>query len=239
MLGLTKCLTKVFISKAKKIIAVAMMMNDYVGILVGLGITIIVQSSSVTTTALTPLAAIGVLPLCKMYPMTLGANIGTTTTALLASLVDLKKTGVQIALVHFFFNIFGIAVFFPAPFMRRIPLLGAKTLGLYSCQYRFTPLIYICVCFLAVPALAFGIMETYSASIAGGVVLTLVVVAALAALAVWWNIGIPAGNAACYRLMSKADRERFERELLEDNARISGISPEEYILKTTPTWSGK
>merc|ERR550537_997107 len=100
-------------SKAKRIITMAMSMNDYFGILVGLGITIVVQSSSVTTSALTPLAAIGVLPLCKMFPMTLGANIGTTTTALLASLVDLKKAGVQIALCHFFFNCVGISIWFP------------------------------------------------------------------------------------------------------------------------------
>lgn len=239
MLGLTKCLTKIFISKAKKIIAAALLMNDYIGILVGLGITIIVQSSSVTTTALTPLAGIGVLPLSKMYPMTLGANIGTTTTALLASLVDLKKVGVQIALCHFFFNIFGIMLYFPVPVLRKIPLLGAKTLGLYSCKYKFAPLIYIATCFLVVPAVAFGIMEVFKASVGGGVVLVLLFLAVLAAWIVWWNFGIPLGNAGCYRLMSKEDRVKFDRELLEDNARIAGLTPEEFVAKTTPTWSGR
>jgi sodium-dependent phosphate cotransporter len=239
MLGLTKCLTKIFISKAKKIIAAALLMNDYIGILVGLGITIIVQSSSVTTTALTPLAAIGVLPLSKMYPMTLGANIGTTTTALLASLVDLKKVGVQIALCHFFFNIFGIMLYFPAPALRRIPVAGAKILGLYSCQYRVTPLVYICLCFLILPAIAFGIMEVFAASVGGGIVVALAFLAALAVFIVWWNFGIPLGNAGCYRLMSKEAREKFERELLEDNARIAGLTPEEFTAKTTPTWSGR
>jgi sodium-dependent phosphate cotransporter len=238
MLGLTKCLTKIFMSKAKKIIALAMMMNDYIGILVGLGITIIVQSSSVTTTALTPLAAIGVLPLNKMYPMTLGANIGTTTTALLASLVSLKKQGVQIALCHFFFNIFGIMLYFPAPFMRSIPIRGAKTLGTYTCLYKWAPLAYICLCFLVIPAVSFGVVETYNANIAGGVVLTLFVLGGVAALVVAWNIGIPVGNALCYRVMSKEDREKFDRELLEDNARIGGITPEEYKLKDTLKWSG-
>merc|ERR1719453_593421 len=139
-MGLVRLLQLLLLKKAKKVIAKAVHMNDYIGILVGLGITIIVQSSSVTTTALTPLAAIGVLPLNKMFPMTLGANIGTTTTALLASLVSLKKRGVQIALCHFFFNIFGIMLYFPAPFLRRIPILGAQTLGLYSCLYKWAPL---------------------------------------------------------------------------------------------------
>jgi len=238
MLGLTKCLTKIFMSRAKKIIQLAMGMNDYFGILVGLGITIIVQSSSVTTTALTPLAAIGVLPLNKMYPMTLGANIGTTTTALLASLVSLKKRGVQIALCHFFFNIFGIMLYFPAPFMRRIPVLGAQTLGTYTCLYKWAPLAYICLCFLIIPAVSFGVVETYNASIAGGVVLTLFVLVAVAVFVVAWNIGIPAGNALCYKVMSKENRERFNQELLEDNARIGGITVEEYKLKATPKWNG-
>ena len=64
-------------------------MNDYLAILVGLGITIIVQSSSVTTSALTPLVGIGVLPVHKM-PMTLGANIGTTFTSMFAALAVMK-----------------------------------------------------------------------------------------------------------------------------------------------------
>ena len=65
-------------------------MNDYLAILVGLGITIIVQSSSVTTSALTPLVGIGVLPVAKMLPMTLGANIGTTFTSMFAALAVMK-----------------------------------------------------------------------------------------------------------------------------------------------------
>merc|ERR1712187_395915 len=64
----------------------------------------------------------GVLPLKKMLPLTLGANIGTTCTALIAACVDLKFNGVQIALAHLLFNILGILVWFPVPYTRRIPL---------------------------------------------------------------------------------------------------------------------
>ena len=71
--------------QAKKVIMKGTKMNDYLAILVGLGITIIVQSSSVTTSALTPLVGIGVLPVYKMLPMTLGANIGTTFTSISCS----------------------------------------------------------------------------------------------------------------------------------------------------------
>merc|ERR1719195_709727 len=122
MLSLTWLLEKIFLSKAKRLIEYSLKLNDYLAILIGVGITIIVQSSSVTTSALTPLCGLGVLPLAKMLPMTLGANIGTTCTALIASLVSLKFGAVQIALCHLLINITGILIWFPAPFMRRFPI---------------------------------------------------------------------------------------------------------------------
>merc|ERR1711972_1144605 len=111
-----------FMGNAKKLIRYSLKLNDYIAILIGVGITIVVQSSSVTTSALTPLCGMGVLPLKKMLPLTLGANIGTTCTALIASLVSLKFGAVQIALVHLFFNITGILIWFPVPIMRNVPL---------------------------------------------------------------------------------------------------------------------
>merc|ERR1719399_2335377 len=106
-------------TKANKIIRWSLQLNDYLAILIGVGITIIVQSSSVTTSALTPLCGLGVLPLVKMLPLTLGANIGTTCTALIASLVNPKFAAVQIALCHLFFNIIGITIWFPVAAMRK------------------------------------------------------------------------------------------------------------------------
>merc|ERR1719405_417236 len=88
----------------------------------GMTMTIMVQSSSITTSALTPLVALGIISVEDMLPLTLGANIGTTCTAFLASIVTEKKNAIQIALCHLFFNIFGILIWFPVPFMRRAPL---------------------------------------------------------------------------------------------------------------------
>merc|ERR1712117_210766 len=130
--GLCKSLQMIFLGNAKKVLHYATKVNGYLAIGIGIGITIIVQSSSVTTSALTPLCGLGVLPLAKMLPMTLGANIGTTCTALIASLVSLKFGAVQIALCHLFFNIIGILIWFPIPPMRQIPLEAAKLLGLYA-----------------------------------------------------------------------------------------------------------
>merc|ERR1711981_379420 len=138
----------VFMTKANSLIRYSLKLNDYLAILIGLGITILVQSSSVVTSALTPLCAIGVLPLVKMLPLTLGANIGTTCTALIASLVSLKFGAVQIALCHLWFNITGILIWFPIPFMRKIPLRAASLLGLYASFYRLTPIVYILVMFI-------------------------------------------------------------------------------------------
>merc|ERR1740121_1638797 len=143
MIGLTKTLQIIFMTKAQTMIRYSLKLNDYLAMGIGILITIIVQSSSVTTSALTPLAGLGVLPLAKMLPLTLGANIGTTCTALIASLVSLKFGSVQIALCHLWFNIIGILIWFPVPLMRRVPIAAAETLGLYASFYRFTPIGYI------------------------------------------------------------------------------------------------
>ncbi|KAF4788272.1 Sodium-dependent phosphate transport protein 2B [Turdus rufiventris] len=64
----------------------------YLAMLAGAGMTFIVQSSSVFTSAITPLVGIGVISIERSYPLTLGANIGTTTTAILAALASPGST---------------------------------------------------------------------------------------------------------------------------------------------------
>merc|ERR1712151_46439 len=120
---------------------------------IGAVLTMMVQSSSVTTSSLTPLVGIGLLPLRQMYPLTLGANIGTTVTGLLAAGVSESPQALQVALAHLFFNITGIIIWYPVPFMRRIPLAGARTLGKATRLWKGFPLVYIFVTFLVVPAL--------------------------------------------------------------------------------------
>lgn len=65
-------------------------LTGYVAILVGAGFTMLVQSSSVFTSSLTPLVGLGIIELERMYPLTLGANIGTTITGILAALASSK-----------------------------------------------------------------------------------------------------------------------------------------------------
>ena len=90
--------------------------------MVGILMTIAVQSSSITTSILVPLVAAGVLTLRNAFPVTLGANIGTTVTALLASIAADSNDALVIALAHVTFNVLGILIIYPWPRLRAIPL---------------------------------------------------------------------------------------------------------------------
>jgi len=116
----------------------------------GIVLTIMVQSSSITTSLVVPLAGAGVLTLKKIFPFTLGANIGTTVTALLAAL-----TGTVAALVaaisHLLFNIFGIAIIYGIPQLRAIPLFLAEKISELAVKNKFIPLVYLLIVFGAIP----------------------------------------------------------------------------------------
>merc|ERR1711953_1063817 len=176
----------------------------------------------------------------KMLPMTLGANIGTTMTAMIAALVDLKFNTLHIAFVHLFFNIIGILIFFPVPYTRRIPLEAAKLLGLYASYYRYVPLLYIAVAFLGVPAIFLAVALSFRAHIVVGLLLVVVVLSALAAFEFWWWKGFGSAGPGCYKALSKEDREKGEEELVKANAHMMGITPEEYRATANElTWSGQ
>ncbi|XP_018611884.2 sodium-dependent phosphate transport protein 2A [Scleropages formosus] len=133
--------------------------TGYLAMLVGAGMTFVVQSSSVFTSALTPLIGIGVISIERAYPLTLGSNIGTTTTAILAALAspgDKLASAFQIALCHFFFNIIGILLWYPVPAMR-LPIRMAQTLGERTAKYRWFAVLYLVLCFLLLPSLVFGL----------------------------------------------------------------------------------
>ncbi|XP_027999410.2 sodium-dependent phosphate transport protein 2B isoform X1 [Eptesicus fuscus] len=134
-------------------------LTGYLAILVGAGMTFIVQSSSVFTSTLTPLIGVGVISIERAYPLTLGANIGTTTTAIMAALASPGKTlksSLQIALCHFFFNITGILLWYPIPFTR-LPIRLAKGLGNISAKYRWFAVFYLVILFFLVPLSVFGL----------------------------------------------------------------------------------
>ncbi|CAG0898971.1 unnamed protein product [Cyprideis torosa] len=133
--------------------------SGYVAIAVGAIMTFLVQSSSVFTSALTPLVGIGVIEVDRVYPLTLGSNVGTTSTAILAALTaegdDLRRS-LQAALCHLFFNISGILLFYVVPAMRW-PLPLCKTLGNTVAAYRWFAFVYVLGVFFVIPALLIGL----------------------------------------------------------------------------------
>ena len=119
-------------------------------ILFGIVLTIMVQSSSITTSTIVPLAGAGIVTLRQLYPFTLGANIGTTVTALLASLT-LDITAMVAAFAHLFFNIFGIIIIYLNPLLRDIPIKLAEWMSDVSIRNKFIPIIYLMTFFFALP----------------------------------------------------------------------------------------
>ena len=86
--------------------------NRFLGVLAGLGMTAIVQSSSATTGILVALATTGSIDMNVALPIILGCNIGTCVTALLAS-AGANRTAKKAALIHLFFNVIGVVIFIP------------------------------------------------------------------------------------------------------------------------------
>jgi len=152
---------------SNRVIYKATNINPYLAILLGVGVTLLVQSSSITTSALTPLVGMDVIRLEQMLPLTLGANIGTTFTGLMASLVSDKVESLQVAICHLFFNITGILIWFPIPFMRQVPLGAARRLGKATRIWRGIPIVYILTVFFAIPALLLGLSTLFEQDSAG------------------------------------------------------------------------
>jgi len=116
----------------------------------GLILTFMVQSSSITTSLIVPLAGSGVLTLIQIFPYTLGANIGTTATAIIAALT-LNATALVAAFAHLLFNILGIMLIYPIPQIRKIPIFLAERLSEYSIKNRFVPIYYLLTIFIIIP----------------------------------------------------------------------------------------
>ncbi|MCA9564430.1 MAG: Na/Pi symporter, partial [Myxococcales bacterium] len=120
-------------------------------LLVGIVLTVAVQSSSVTTSLAIPMIGAGIVTIRQVYPYMLGANIGTTVTAVLAAFVtENPELAVTIAFCHLLFNVFATAVFLP---LGRIPIGLATLFGRMCAKHRWAGIVYIVVFFFALPSL--------------------------------------------------------------------------------------
>ncbi|WP_421218282.1 Na/Pi cotransporter family protein [Aeromonas jandaei] len=153
---LGKVLQKVLVGRAKEVLHKALGRGPLSGITSGALVTIMVQSSSTTTSLMIPLAGGGVFNTRQLYPFTLGANIGTTITALLAA-TAISGAGAQlaltIALVHVLFNVFAVALIYGLPFLRDLPVRAAEGLARIGSENKLLALGYVAGLFFALPAL--------------------------------------------------------------------------------------
>ena len=90
----------------------------------------------------------------------IGANIGTTITALLAATAVSGAVAVyalQIALVHVCFNVFAVLLIFGIPFLRNLPLRGAEWLASLATERKLFAALWVLGVFLVLPMLLIGI----------------------------------------------------------------------------------
>jgi sodium-dependent phosphate cotransporter len=120
------------------------------GFAVGAILTAVVQSSSVTTSLAVPLIGAGILTMQQIFPYVLGANLGTTITAMLASLALGNKLAITVAFAHLWFNIWGTIIWYP---LKKVPIAMSRKMAEVCTKSRKLALIYIAVMFYIVPGL--------------------------------------------------------------------------------------
>jgi solute carrier family 34 (sodium-dependent phosphate cotransporter) len=155
LVGIVRVMRSAMRSKVEALVSKALARNSVIAIAVGIVATVMVQSSSITTSLLVPLAGAGVLKLRQAFPVTLGANIGTTVTALLAAMAATgvnAAAGLTIALVHLLFNLSGTLLVYPVPRIRQIPLRAAQALADVAARSRVMALVYVIALFYLIPA---------------------------------------------------------------------------------------
>lgn len=161
---LGKLLQVLMVGKAKTILERTVGGNPLIAMGAGAGVTAVVQSSSVTTSMMVPFAASGTLTTKQIYPLTLGANVGTTITALLAAFAVTggdAELALQIALVHVLFNVFGILIIYGLPFLRMVPVNAAEKLAKVAVDHKSIVAAWVISVFLVIPAVGIFISTLF------------------------------------------------------------------------------
>jgi len=124
--GMMKFMQGVVLHRLEGLFDRVLFRNDFASFGLGVVTTASVQSSSATTSLIVPLAGTGVLSLRQVFPYTLGANVGTTVTAILASFATGSSAAVTVALAHLVFNLSAIAIYYP---LKALPIWLAQKSG--------------------------------------------------------------------------------------------------------------
>ncbi|WP_299458951.1 Na/Pi symporter [uncultured Microscilla sp.] len=136
--------------QTSKVLEQSLFGHPFKALLSGTVITGIMQSSSVVSTLIVPMVATNKLSLRRVFPFIMGANLGTTFTALVAAFSK-SETALSIAFTHILFNIIGVLLFFPATPLRNLPLWFARRLGNATLSNRLYGFAYIILTFFIIP----------------------------------------------------------------------------------------
>lgn len=130
--------------------------NDLSSYGVGLAATVMVQSSTITTSVMVPLAGAGIVPMRRLLPFMMGSNLGTTMTTVIAATANPAAAALTVALVHVLFNVIGTAIWYP---LQRVPIAIAgwyAELAGRAMRYAF---LFLLLVFLIIPVLGIALTE--------------------------------------------------------------------------------
>lgn len=130
--------------------ALLLAQTRWLGVLIGLAFTVLVQSSSVTIGLAILLTQQGALPPEAAIPLVMGSNVGSTSTALIASL-PMKPIARATAASNFLFNLTGVLLFYPllGPFSRVMLSLGDPSMVVAAAHLVFN----LCIAAIFLPTL--------------------------------------------------------------------------------------
>ncbi len=158
LIYLVKNMRSLVINTTERVIDRFLFRNTFTAFVLGMLLTAVVQSSAVTISMAVGMVAAGFLELNRAYPYALGANIGTTITALLASLATISPEtgatvgtlGLTVAFCHLMFNIYGTIIFLP---LRKIPMFCATKFGIFASEKKKWAVIFVVGAFYIIPVL--------------------------------------------------------------------------------------
>ncbi len=161
LIVIVKTLRSLVLDKVKEFFDAHLFKNAARAMIFGVVLTVLVQSSSITTSLIIPLAGAGVLSLGQIFPYTLGSNVGTTMTAMLAAMATGEPEAVTVSFAHFLFNVVGILIIWPVAKFRQVPMICADWLANAALKNRWIPVIFVAVVFFGIPFLVILISRSF------------------------------------------------------------------------------
>lgn len=152
-----KIMKSLMVGRARLVLQNSLGRGAMSGITSGTVVTVLVQSSSTTTSLMVPLVGNGIVTARAIYPFTLGANIGTCITAVIAALSitgENASLALQIAFVHLSYNFLAVFVIYGLSFWREWPPMLSYKLSLKVADQKLYGVAYISGVFFFIPLAA-------------------------------------------------------------------------------------